>query len=416
MANIFPRVIVLRVLLLVFVLIAGCTNQSQEPEFTWERSPGEDVEPNTLLVREASNGAVAGEIDLRVDPEVIPLDHVVEHPEWLSVLEKSDGGTVWGVASSGGSWITFETHRDSLSNVHRSEFLLPEIVEQPYVVESENGDFRLVRKPNLDLETQWTLDQFNNQPDGITVIEDDNPTDLLVAYADPTERYPHGALGDRVEWSSLVVGPIEGGRVPGRYFLNDDEVFEGLFPLVSDLNGDGMPEIVTTVSNAKSGARVVVFSYEDDQLEILAESAPVGSGFRWLHQIAVAQFTAKGVSEIAVVQTPHIGGVAKFFRLVGDRLELVASNSGGYMSHRNGSRNLDQAVAGDFDQDGKIELLVPSRDQKSLIALKRVGHGVDEAWVIDLGSRLATNIVAVEVGGALQVAMVTQNSELLIWR
>ena len=219
-----------------------------------------------------------------------------------------------------------------------------------------------------------------------------------------------------MEWSSLVVGQIEGGRAPDRFFLDEDEVFEGLFPLMSDLNGDGRSEIVTTVINAKSSARVVVFSYEDDRLEILDDSVTVGSGFRWLHQIAVAPFTADGVSEIAVVQTPHIGGFAKFFRLSGEHLELVASKSGGYMSHRNGSRNLDQALAGNFDRNGVIELLVPSRDQESLIALKRVDHVVEEAWTINPGSRLATNIVAVEVGGTLQVAMGTENSELLIWR
>jgi hypothetical protein len=170
-ANIFPRGIVLRAILQVFAFAVGCTNQSQEPEFTWEPRPGEYVQPNTLLVREASNGVVAGEIDLRVDPKVISLDQIVENPEWLSVLEKSDGRTVWGVASSDGSWATFETHGDSLSNVHRSESPLPEIVGQPWVVESENGDFRLVpNHPNLDSVTQWTLEQFNNQPDGITVV------------------------------------------------------------------------------------------------------------------------------------------------------------------------------------------------------------------------------------------------------
>ena len=46
----------------------------------------------------------------------------------------------------------------------------------------------------------------------------------------------------------------------------------------------------------------------------------------------------------------------------------------------NGSRNLDQAVAGDFDGDGAVDLIVPSRDQKSLIALRRIGDSVEEVW------------------------------------
>jgi hypothetical protein len=157
---------------------------------------------------------------------------------------------------------------------------------------------------------------------------------------------------------------------------------------------------------------------EDDKgLRVIAESEPIGTGFRWMHQIAVAPFGPNGEIEIAVVETPHIGGIANFYRLVGDKLVLVASKAGGYMSHVNGSRNLDQAVEGDFDGDGHVELLVPSRDQKKLIALRRVGDSVEEVWELELGSRLASNLaVLLADDESLILGAATEDGRLLIWQ
>ena len=190
-----------------------------------------------------------------------------------------------------------------------------------------------------------------------------------------------------------------------------------MFPLLADLDGDGRDEVIATVSSQSSGSRLEAFAHHEDGLRVLAESDPIGSGFRWLHQIAVAPFGPNGEIEIAVVKTPHIGGVAQFYRLEGDRLKIVASHAGGYMSHVNGARNLDQAVAGDFDGDGNVELLVPSRDQKTLVALRRVGDIVEEVWELPLGSRLATNLTTVESpNGVITIGAVTENGALLIWQ
>jgi hypothetical protein len=87
------------------------------------------------------------------------------------------------------------------------------------------------------------------------------------------------------------------------------------------------------------------------------------------------------------------------------------------MSHVNGSRNLDQAVAGDFDGDGAVELIVPSRDQKSLIALRRIGDSVEEVWELELDSRISTNLAVVETNdGGLALGVGTEDGILHIWQ
>jgi hypothetical protein len=112
--------------------------------------------------------------------------------------------------------------------------------------------------------------------------------------------------------------------------------------------------------------------------------------------------------------------VAEFYRLDGGKLELVASLPGGYSSHVNGTRNLDMASAGDFDGDGTVELLVPSRDRQSLVALHRTEGGVVEAWQLLLGSPLATNLAGVEIQDGpenkIGLGVVTTAGELLVWQ
>jgi len=124
--------------------------------------------------------------------------------------------------------------------------------------------------------------------------------------------------------------------------------------------------------------------------------------------------------ELATIKTPHIGGVAEFYSLTESGLELVASLAGGYSSHVNGSRNLDMALAADFDGDGNVELLVPSRDRKTLVALRRTGDSVAEAWQLPLDSQLATNLAAVELpddsDSRISLGAVTADGVLFVWQ
>ncbi len=74
-------------------------------------------------------------------------------------------------------------------------------------------------------------------------------------------------------------------------------------------------------------------------------------------------------------------------------------------------------MAGDFDGDGSVELLVPSRDQTSLIALRRIGDTVEEVWELELGARLSTNLAVVETDdGRLSLGAGTEDGILHVWQ
>ena len=175
-------------------------------------------------------------------------------------------------------------------------------------------------------------------------------SDRLLLLAGATTRYAHGALGDTLEAGAIVLLDMrETPTVASTIVIQGGGIVEGISPIWADLDGDGTRDIVVTVSDPAVGARIVVY---DETGQVAAEGPTVGAGFRWRHQLAVAPFGPSGETELAVMLTPHIGGNVEFYRMRGDTLEIVARLPGP-TSHVNGSRNLDMALAGDLDGDGR---------------------------------------------------------------
>jgi len=244
--------------------------------------------------------------------------------------------------------------------------------------------------------------------DGRLTVSSDRRMAVLV---NPTDRYDHGVLGDRFEASGVVFVSLETQEVVNQ-MTYDQDVIEGMVGMFADLDSDGIDEFIMTVSNAESGARLVVL---DDESRVVAESDPIGQAGRWRHQIAAAPFGPNGEIELVDVRTPHIRGVVEYFSLRNGRLELVAALEG-YSSHTIRSRNLDMAVAFDADGDGQAELVVPNQGKDELAVLKRVGDGVEVIMTLPLDGVLSSNLMAVEAAdGRVILAAATANGRLLIW-
>jgi len=82
-----------------------------------------------------------------------------------------------------------------------------------------------------------------------------------------------------------------------------------------------------------------------------------------------------------------------------------------------GSRNLDMAAAGDFDGDGRLELLLPTDNYTSLSALRRTEDGVEIAWSVPLDGRLATNLATVTLeDGSLLLGGATTEGTFFVLR
>jgi hypothetical protein len=251
---------------------------------------------------------------------------------------------------------------------------------------------------------------LNALPDA-RILRDENNRLLLFTAA--TRRYTHGVLGDDLEAGSLsLVETSPGLSLVWQVAFAPDKVAEGIATIWVDLNGDGSREILVTVSDAQSGAQLLLFN--DQGIQVAAGPA-VGRGFRWRHQLAAAPFLGPGEWLLADVLTPHIGGSVEFYRWSQDRLEIVAQIPG-FSTHRLGSRNLDMALAADLDMDGNVELLVPTQDMKALSALRLVNGSLLVAWEIELGARIASNLSAVTLeDGRIALGVGLQDARLRIW-
>ncbi|MCY3578192.1 MAG: hypothetical protein OXH53_12850 [bacterium] len=238
-----------------------------------------------------------------------------------------------------------------------------------------------------------------------------SPEKVLVL-AGPTDRFPHSALGDNLEATSVVVVTVGVNEVETVY-RSEDDVIESVAPLLADVDGDGIDDVVLTVSNDREVWIVVASSTGGG---VVAISGPVDRLLGWRHLVAVGPLGPSGQIEIAEVLYPDAQGSLRFLSLSGSFLEVAAMRTG-YRSHEFGARNLEQAVAADVDRDGRIEVILPTLDRQHIAGVRHGPDGAVDMWSRPLGGTLATNIaVLTRPDGTLSMAAATVEGSLRIWQ
>lgn len=324
-----------------------------------------------------------------------------------------------------GSPLTLRTDSDPPSLVTVPEEAGPSFYTHPIPLRNA-GRYALITRQN-DFRvwegSSWQGFPIKPLPDA-RILTDQN--ERLLFLSDPTDMYRHDVLGDVIEAKSItLIETAPTPRIVSTIQVPDERVIEGVAPIWTDLNGDGQREILVTESDVFEGSRLVLFSEAGERL---AEGPAVGQGYAWRHQIAAARFGPNGETEIAAVLTPHLGGIIEYYSWQGDKLEIVAQVPG-YSSHVISSRNLDMSVAGDFDNDNRIELLIPTWDRKQLVGIRRtveisdeVIRGAEVVWSIPLGGeeedrhRLSTNIGSVSwPDGRMGIGIGREDGLLRVW-
>jgi len=334
-------------------------------------------------------------------------------PVWIVALPFLEG-SIWAVVLENGQVRGFHVRGEKIRPYRVKPVKIPS--GMPPLLTVQKGDIRIF-SPSVPGQSVFThpviLPQTGRTAliyrDGrialkngrTTTLDIDALPDARILYDETgrmliltgrNDQYKHGVLGDLIEANSVTLIQTHPTVLVEKIItLHDESIIEGIAPIWSDINGDGRREIVLTISDAQSGARFAVFN---EYGELIATSSAVGQGYRWRHQIAVAPFGPDGTIELAGVLTPHIGGVVEFYRLQEGKLVRTAQAMG-YSSHLLGSRNLDMALAADFDGDGRIELLVPLSSHDKLGAVRRNLDGAHTAWTIPVGGKISTNLAAV---------------------
>lgn len=138
-------------------------------------------------------------------------------------------------------------------------------------------------------------------------------TAVSATYEGPTTRYPHGALGDTVEHTTLRV-TLSGGRTLTATW-DAPVVFEDTAPRLVDLNGDGRPEILAVEAHEDQGARLAIWGVAEDRIYPLAATPWIGQRFRWLAPLGAADLDGDGSIEIAYVDRPHLAMILRVWRI-----------------------------------------------------------------------------------------------------
>lgn len=430
------------VVLFILIAITACSNISKD--YTPEDIPltSISIEPfttqsiitatGTTYPNPNGNKYVSGSINL---PTITPIDiPLAGKPNWVVGVEINEG-SLWLVTLDNGHTQTFKVDKqDNIIELSTAPNQLaigmPPILiisnNSPMIANLFNPDFSISSHPIvfnhpdqyagilntgeliIQKGAEYNILDVNALLD--TRIAKDSDNNLLFL-SDPTTAYDHGVLGDGIEAQTITkvnteTLDIQLINIPKGY------VIEGIMPIWTDITGNGMNEIIVTLSAFGEGAKLTILSNNGD---IIASSDPIGQSYRWRHQLVVAPFGPNGEMELVDVLTPHLGKIIEFFQIKGDKLVRVAIVEG-YTSHQIGSRNLDMAVAGDFDNDKKIELLIPNSNFSSLGGIGRTTDGARVKWNIEIGSRLSTNISTIQFdNGSIAVAVGRKDNVLRLW-
>ncbi len=185
-------------------------------------------------------------------------------------------------------------------------------------------------------------------------------------FTETTTRYPHGVLGDTIEYGALelTIQTADASASPSilTIRLPQDRVFEDLAPRLVDVTKDGSPEAIVVESQANTGAQLAVY---DARGEKIAATPHIGTRFRWLAPIATADLDGDGHIEIAYIDRPHLAKTLRIWRYQDDALTEIASLPG-LTNHKIGE---DFISGGLRTCANGPELIVASADWTRIISI-----------------------------------------------
>ena len=147
-------------------------------------------------------------------------------------------------------------------------------------------------------------------------------------------------------------------------------VFEDVEPRLADVTGDGAPEVVVVESHERQGARLSVWGLEAGQPRLLASTPFIGTRFRWLAPVGVADLDGDGAVEIAYVDRPHLAKTLRVWRWTGEGLTEVTSLPG-VTNHRIGEADI---AGGIRDCGTGPEMIVADASWRDLLAVRLDGE------------------------------------------
>ncbi len=185
-----------------------------------------------------------------------------------------------------------------------------------------------------------------------------------VAFSLPTDKFSMERLGDEIEAQGLAVFTWDGSliKLVTEFKVKSPVVFEGLTPILADINEDGEMEVVVTTTEEGVGSRLQILKYSRRRI-IVDRTGPVINGNVWIQPIAVSGLGNSDQKFIMAVSDPSGKGTLEVFYPLLPETRFTLK---GKISTHLEDRVMETAVVGDFNDDGYVEIIAPDETQKSL--------------------------------------------------
>jgi hypothetical protein len=202
----------------------------------------------------------------------------------------------------------------------------------------------------------------------------------------PDDSYPHRIMGTIPERRVLAVRDASGReiRLDLRTGPEPTHVFEDIAPRIADADGDGQNDVIVVESDPRAGAQLALYTLRRGQLVKFAATPHIGTRFRWLAPAAIADLDGDGITDIAYVETPHLGKTLRIWSWAPGGLTEIASLEG-VTNHRigeeviwGGLRDCGQGPEIILADDGYREVLAVTFDGGDLTA-RPLGIAADPA-------------------------------------
>jgi hypothetical protein len=216
-------------------------------------------------------------------------------------------------------------------------------------------------------------------------------------FGTPTDIYPHRIMGEIPERLVLHARDSAGRRydVDLRDTGPDHNVFEDIAPRLADADGDGQVDLIVVESSQSEGAQLAVYGLRQGRLRKVAATPHIGTRFRWLAPVAIADLDGDGRIDLAYVDRPHLGKTLRIWSWAAGGLTQIAEMPG-LTNHRIG----DAFIWGGLRLcDQGPEMVLADGDFRSVVIVRMTSRGLE---------RHATNISADSAGFDAAMACANQ--------
>ncbi|MDT8396420.1 MAG: hypothetical protein RRA32_08265 [bacterium] len=254
---------------------------------------------------------------------------------------------------------------------------------------NDKGKLTVVRGPTLTRSESST----ELLPDTriIALDLDGKPGLEMAAFTSPTDEKAPGRLGDDLEAKGFAVFSWDGRSVKleDQYLLDEGELFEMILPVAVTDPEDERPQLMFTVSGKDGRTGVRSYTFDTGRLRQRRKGPVIGDGM-WIHPLGGAIFGDSDRVSLAAAVLPEEGdGDLELYRV--DLAQTRLTLRGAVRSQQTGSRLMETSLVGDFNRDGRIDLLVPGPGMKSVRIITLEGSRLKAREIFNASGRISTN-------------------------